>query len=683
MERKTDFNVIINSFIILLPINIFIMFMITLYRFIFFLYFADFTEIASLKLYVLKAFWMGFRFDLSVLAYINFPITLILIACLFLKKNRFFKWSVSFFRYYYGIIFSLLFFVIFFDFGFFSYFKDHYNFLIFGFFEDDTFALIKTILADYRVYIALALFGLVCTAVYKFTFWTYQSLKLKERIINSVYWKKPAKICALIFIIAANFMAARGSLSMFPLGLFYAQISPNYFINKLCVNPVHSLADTVYFKIKNSKNQMNLKEFFGYKDETSLLNDLKILPSNEYVSTLEQLYVKKTRSDNKFLETAKPNVILIVMEGFGEMPVLNNSPRFDVMGELKQHFEQDSVFYNFLPAGFITIHGIESIVLNIPQRPLSNQITQTPDSFKYFASSAALPYKNAGYDTIALYGGSMTWRDLESFFKVQGFEEVIGEGNIDAKPQDRHEWGINDDKFFELIRRYLSDKTDGRPKFIFAMSTGTHPPYKKPEKYIPLTLEIPDNIKKMMSSKDLNDRGIFELYQFANRELAKFISYVKNSEFAQNTIIAVTGDHNLRELSNYSKEDMFLRYAVPFYLYIPKQLKPKNINTDISASHMDIMPTLYNLSLYNCQYQALGNDLLNVGANVSFNIDGLAIEGKDAVKYNISDGTIESFAFDSVTKKLTPAPETAKHKALGRYYKAFMSLGDIFVKSQK
>lgn len=683
MERKIDFNVIINSFIILLPINIFIMFMITLYRFVFFLYFADFTEIAPLKLYVLKAFWMGFRFDLSVLAYINLPVTLILIACLFLKKNRFFKWSVSFFRYYYGIIFSLLFFVIFFDFGFFSYFKDHYNFLIFGFFEDDTFALIKTILADYRVYIALALFGLVCTAVYKFTFWTYQSLKLKERIINSVYWKKSAKICALIFIIAANFMAARGSLSMFPLGLFYAQISPNYFINKLCVNPVHPLADTVYFKIKNSKNQMNLKEFFGYKDDTSLLNDLKILPSNESVSALEQLYVKKTRSDNKFLETSKPNVILIVMEGFGEMPVLNNSPRFDVMGELKRHFEQDSVFYNFLPAGFITIHGIESIVLNIPQRPLSNQITQTPDSFKCFASSAALPYKNAGYDTIALYGGSMTWRDLESFFKVQGFEEVIGEGNIDAKPQDRHEWGINDDKFFELIRRYLSDKTDGRPKFIFAMSTGTHPPYKKPEKYIPLTLEIPENIKKMMSSKDLNDRGIFELYQFANRELAKFISYVKNSEFAQNTIIAVTGDHNLRELSNYSNEDMFLRYAVPFYLYIPKQLKPKNINTDISASHMDIMPTLYNLSLYNCQYQALGNDLLNVGANISFNIDGLAIEGTDAVKYNISDGTIESFTFDSVTKKLTPAPETAKHKALGRYYKAFMSLGDIFVKSQK
>jgi phosphoglycerol transferase MdoB-like AlkP superfamily enzyme len=351
------------------------------------------------------------------------------------------------------------------------------------------------------------------------------------------------------------------------------------------------------------------------------------------------------------------------------------------MGELKRHFEQDTVFYNFLPAGFITIHGIESIVLNMPQRPLSNQITQTPDAFKCFASSAAQPYKKAGYDTIALYGGSMTWRDLESFFKVQGFEDVIGEGNIDAKPEDRHEWGINDDKFFELIRRYLSDKTDGRPKFIFAMSTGTHPPYKKPAKYVPLSLEIPDNIKKMMSSKDLNDRGIFELYQFANRELAKFISYVKNSEFAENTIIAVTGDHNLRELSNYSKEDMFLRYAVPFYLYIPQQFKPKNINTAVNGSHMDIMPTLYNLSLYDADYVSFGNDLLNISDNISLNMDGLVIKDNIAIKYNFVDDSIESFNFDKKTKKLSQIEETDNHRNLKKYYKAVMTLCDIFVKS--
>ncbi|MDD5021969.1 MAG: sulfatase-like hydrolase/transferase [Endomicrobiaceae bacterium] len=680
MEKKFYFNTVLNSFIILIPIKILMIIMMTLYRFIFFVYFADLSTVPAFKAYILQAFWMGFRFDLSILAYINSPVTLGLLICLLLKVDSIFKLAISFFRHYYNIIFSLLFLVMFVDFGFFSYFKDHYNFLIFGFFEDDTIALIKTITADYRVYVVSAIFAVLCTLIYKVSYLTYQKLKLHKLIINAFYWKTPRKVAVVLLILFVNFIEARGSFSMFPLGLFHSQISPNYFINKVCVNPVHPLADTIYYKIKNSKNTMNLKDKFGYKNDQDILNDLKISSLNADIKSFADMLAKKT-SKNKIIEEIRPNVILIVLEGFGEMPVLNNSKQFDVLGELKEHFEQDTVFNNFLPAGFITIHAIESIILNVPQRPFSNQITQTPYSFKYFPSSAVIPYKKAGYDTIALYGGSMTWRDLESFFKSQGFDEIIGEGNVKVKAKDRHAWGINDDQFFKLLKKYLFDGHRAKQKFIYAMSTGTHPPYKRPKGYMPLPLEIPNNIQKMMSVKDLNNKEIFELYQFANRELAKFISDVKKSEFANNTIIAVTGDHNLREISNYSKEDLFLKYAVPFYLYIPEQLKNKNMDVSIVGSHMDIMPTLYNLSLNNADYISFGNDLLNISDNISFNMDGLVIKDTVAIKYNFIDDSIQSFNFDKKTKKLLQMQETDVHRNLKRYYKAIMTLCDIFVKS--
>jgi phosphoglycerol transferase MdoB-like AlkP superfamily enzyme len=680
MEKKFYFNAILNSFLILIPIKILMIIMMTLYRFIFFIYFADLSTIPALKTYIFKAFWMGFRFDLSILAYINSPVTLGLLICLLLKVDSIFKLTISFFRHYYNIIFSLLFLVLFVDFGFFSYFKDHYNFLIFGFFEDDTVALIKTIMADYRVYIVLAIFAVLCILIYKVSYLTYQKLKLHKLIINTFYWKPSRKIAVVLLIIFVNFIEARGSFSMFPLGLFNAQISPSYFINKVCVNPVHSLADTIYYKIKNSNNTMNLKDKFGYKNDREILNDLKIFSPNANIKAFADILAKKT-SKNKTVEKIRPNVVLIVLEGFGEMPVLNNNKQFNVLGELTEHFKQDTVFYNFLPAGFITIHGIESIILNIPQRPFVDQITQTPYSFKYFQSSAVIPYKKAGYDTIALYGGSMTWRDLESFFKSQGFDEIIGEGNVRVKAKDRHAWGINDDQFFKLLKKYLFDGHNAKPKFIYAMSTGTHPPYKRPKDYIPLPLEIPNDIQKMMSVKDLNNKAIFELYQFANRELSKFISDIKKSEFADNTIIAVTGDHNLRELANYSKEDIFLRYAVPFYLYIPEQLKNKNIDTSIVGSHMDIMPTLYNLSLSDADYISFGNDLLHIFDNISLNMDGLVIKDNIAIKYNFVDDTMQSFNFDKKTKKLSQIRLTDAHRNLKRYYKAIMTLCDIFVKS--
>ena len=684
MEERFNFNVILNSFILIIPINIIILLLVSIYRFIFFIYFADFSAISSLKLYVLKAFWLGFRFDLSIVAYINAPITLLFLICLLFKSYPFFKTIISFIKYYYSIIFSVFFLVIFVDMAFFAYFKDHYNLMIFGFFEDDTIALIKTIFADYRFYILVLVFMILSMVIFRLSAWTYKELKYNERIFNTLYWKTGKKFITILLIVFINFIFARGSFSMFPLGLFYSQISPNQFINKLCVNPVHPLADTIYLKIKNSKNEINLKEIFKYKNDDEIIKDLQILSKYKNANSLNDIVNKVTR-ENKKIEANKPNVVLIVMESFGEMPVLNNSKEFDVLGELKQHFNKDTVFYNFLAAGFITIHAIESITLGIPQRPYVNQITQTQDAFCQFPSSMVLPYKKAGYHSMALYGGSMTWRDLEGFFKVQGFDDIIGEGNIHVEAKDRHSWGINDDKLFELLEKQLFDEDIKEPKFICAITTQTHPPYKVSDDYQSLPLEIPLSIQKMMSTKDLKNRNIFKVYQFANRQLAKFISDVKKSKFAENTIIAVTGDHNLRELSNYIPEETFLRYAVPFYIYIPQQIKKdlniQKINTKVFGSHMDIMPTLYNLSLSSVTYTSLGNNLLEVEDNIAFNVDGLVLKDNIAIKYNFVDDSIQSFSFNNKDKRLSFVGETEENLLLKKYYKAIISISDIFVKS--
>ena len=684
MEEKFNFNVILNSFVLIIPINIVILIFLTIYRLFFFVYFADFSAMLSLKLYVLKAFWMGFRFDLSILAYINAPITLLFVLCLLLKSDSFFKSIISFIKYYYSIIFSLLFLAIFIDLGFYSYFKDHYNLMIFGFFEDDTFALIKTILCDYSFYGLVIAFIILTLFIFNLSKWTYKELKYNERFFNTLYWKPFKKFAVIFLILALNFIFARGSFSMFPLGLFYSQISPNQFINKLCVNPIHPLADTIYLKIKNANNSIDLKEVFKYKNQEEVINDLTVLSKYNNATDIKDIFYKTTKENNA-LQTIKPNVILIVMEGFGEMPVINNSEKFDVLGELKQHFSKDIVFNNFLAAGFITIHAIESMTLGIPQRPYVNQITQTQDAFCQFASSMVLPYKNAGYRSTAIYGGSMTWRDLEGFFKVQGFDETIGEGNVHVEADDRHSWGINDDKLYELLEKQLFDEDIKEPQFIYAITTQTHPPYKVPGDYQSLPLEIPLSIQKMMSSKDLKNKNLFKVYQYANNQLAKFITDIKKSKFADNTIIAVTGDHNLRELSNYVPEESFVRYAVPFYLYIPQQIKEslniQKVNTDICGSHIDIMPTLYNLSLSSKEYVSAGNNLLDCDDNIAFNTDGVVLRNDIAIKYNFVDDSIQSFSFDNKNKMLSVTEETQEHISLKKYYKAIMTISDIFVKN--
>ena len=189
----------------------------------------------------------------------------------------------------------------------------------------------------------------------------------------------------------------------------------------------------------------------------------------------------------------------------------------------------------------------------------------------------------------------------------------------------------------------------------------------------------------MMSSKDLKNKNLFTVYQFANRQLAKFITDVKKSKFADNTIIAVTGDHNLRELSNYTPEETFVRYAVPFYIYIPQQIKKdlniQKINTKNFGSHMDIMPTLYSLSLSSAKYTSLGNSLLDTENNIAFNVNGLALKNNIAINYNFVDGSMQTFLFDDKSKMLSIVDKTEEHELLKKYYKAIMTISDVFVKN--
>lgn len=85
------------------------------------------------------------------------------------------------------------------------------------------------------------------------------------------------------------------------------------------------------------------------------------------------------------------------------------------------------------------------------------------------------------------------------------------------------------------------------------------------------------------------------------------LSKHKDSLLAQNTIIAASGDHKLRDLQAHPTTDKALSHAVPFYLYIPKSYRA-HIHYDPTriGSHKDILPTLYELSLSNITYMSLG-----------------------------------------------------------------------------
>jgi phosphoglycerol transferase MdoB-like AlkP superfamily enzyme len=182
-----------------------------------------------------------------------------------------------------------------------------------------------------------------------------------------------------------------------------------------------------------------------------------------------------------------------------------------------------------------------------------------------------------------------------------------------------------------------------------------------------------------MMPEEKYPQKIFKTYQFANMEAAKFLDIIKNSEFRDNTIIIITGDHNLREIHSQNKEELFKRYAVPLYMYIPDKLK-KDIDPNVTACHIDIAPTLYSLSLSEIEYTAAGTNILDKDKkHIAFNNNGFILSDDKAVLYNIDSGEITYFNFDPKSKMLSITNQTNEHKIMLEYYKKIISASDVYL----
>ncbi len=678
MKRSIDFGHIIEATKKLIILNSVFLAIMTLSRVVFFLCFSNGAHIRNLYTYLVQAFVLGIRFDLVIVAYINILITVSLFIVWAFRNERLFKGWFTFVQYYYFVMYALVFIILAADIGFYSYFQNHINIMIFGLFEDDTRSLMSTFAENYNIPLVAAGCSLVFVIIYFVCRYFIRSIKTSP--MRTVNYRPLAKVAFTVLLVAGNALSARGSLNMFPLNPMDAAISGDAFINKLSLNGIHTLYKAVQFRMREEKGYDLVSEM-GYEHRIDdAFSDLLNIDKSKLNSNALEKNLTRITARNTSLEKEPPNVIFIMMEGFGSELIKYNTAEFNVLGELKRHFDTGYVWDHFISADNGTIGSIEAVLLNIPKRPQSKAISQSTYAYKSYPSGMALPYKNAGYDTIFLYGGSIGWRNLDEFVPRLGFDTASGKEAMDPAYLE-NQWGVYDEFLFDHIYKKLSSET-GRPKFIFAMTTSNHPPYSLPPTYTPLPIKVSSELEKsIVGNKDLAKKR-FIMYQYANQRLGELLTRIKESKYGENTIIAVTGDHNFWNVFDYSAERYPDRYGVPLYLYVPDSLKPAQSDTSVTGSHIDIMPTLYNLSLSSREYVAVGTNLFDKAApHIGFNSDGFIFSEYGAIKYSPKNGADFFYAWqDYASKHLSSTSRNINLDKELTYYRAALAVTDYYVK---
>lgn len=628
------FNLVINSLKkLFLVYFIFLIFM-SIFRAIFFIYFSELNSFSDYYSDIFSAFFLGFRIDLTVIGYIQVIPTIILIFLYYFKSEKAFNIFNKFLVYYLFIVFVIVSLLFVADFGFYSYFKERLNILFFGLFEDDTVALIKTFLQNYNVALILGVFFLYLALLF-YIIKTILNLEFHSLKI-ATFIKFPTLFFILLIIF--NFLIIRGTFGMYPLGKMIPNVSTSEYINKVSQNSVRAFISANSARNKFKKNQID------YIKETGFENSIaKAFEMHKGTTSIDrENLLNNITYETKKVDDEDYNVVVIVVESFG-MPILKyQSDEFNIMGNLKKHFEEDILFTNIISEADGTIASLEALLLNIPYRPNSFPFSQSKFAQTSFTFSPAFLYTNAGYNTSFIYGGDLTWRDLGNFVKYQSYSSAEGKQDIFAsivpsKNEDDyfHPWGIYDEYLYEHILNKL--ETSNKKEMILALSTNNHPPYNIPKDYETKIKGYSEDLKNhIIGDFDLAKQR-FKSYAYALDSVGTFLDKFKQSRFKENTIVVITADNNTIEgIMKYDDNPIFTSKNIPIYFYLPQKLKEKlEIDTNFAGSQKDIFPTLYNLTLKDTNYLSIGNNLFDkIYPHFGFNGSMIVNHGNEVRKLN-------------------------------------------------
>lgn len=610
-----------------------------------------------------RAFFVGVRFDAKVTAIAYAPLLLSgLVSALFYRAYQcWLKFSLL----YQGVIVFIYVAASIGNYYYYLTYGSYVDLFIFGLWEDDTKAIIVNVWKDYPIVRSLLIsLGVGWVAYVCGKRFLASTL---GRLNNNRNWHWSMTSLLIITVILTTFIIARGTLSSLPLKRYHASVSQYKPLNMITPN-VFMAFD---WAITDYKEQRHFEPVSNVQ-LTALMEKMLGQPTPIYHTP-----------SNSYLQQKPPHVVLTMMESMGMNILIEDDPKTnDLLGSFRPHIKEGFWFERFMAGTSATIDSIVMTLFHSPVATISHSSVQN----KPLPSSAILPYKEAGYNVVFLYGGNGMWRNLANYLPVQGFDRVYDENDIlEAFPEAKKYsgvWGVADGYMFQFANKILEQAE--KPTFIFIMTVTNHSPYVVPEYYQPKPTAMNERLSSLLGYQGEQAKTLLKTFQYASDALGQFISRIKRSDkLKDNTIIAVTGDHRMRYSSVDEPTEYGLTYEVPFYLSIPKPIlanTPYRYDSERIGSHRDIFPTLYNFSLSDQDYITLG------GENM-LSPQGVSNWGYNATRSINSYGAFSSSGsgvFHQWDRKNRLFSQTKSEQKIGfsEWAKNYHQLQDYYLRSQ-
>lgn len=336
-------------------------------------------------------------------------------------------------------------------------------------------------------------------------------------------------------------------------------------------------------------NSLDYNDFYSRISKEQVGKILRAEVASEYATFTGSDPVDIRRQIDNPGEFRQYNIVLVTIESLSAKYLGSFGDARGLSPWLDQLRKKSVFFNNFYATGTRTDRGLEAITLSIPPTPGRSIVKRIGKESGYASLGQQLTER--GYDSVFVYGGRGYFDNMNAFFSGNGYRIVDQSSVPESEITFKNAWGMADEDIYNQSLR-LADKdfAQGKPFFLQLMTTSNHRPYTYPDGRIDIR----------------SGTGRDGAVKYTDYAIGKFLAKARKKPWFGNTIFVFVADHCA---GSAGMEDLpVANYHIPFFIYAPDILQPKEIN--YLSSQIDIAPTL--LGLLNMDYEStfFGRDLL-------------------------------------------------------------------------
>ena len=336
-------------------------------------------------------------------------------------------------------------------------------------------------------------------------FFAWRPISRLYRVTKQNIKQRGLSTVVMLFVGGLVFLAIRGGVSPAPANVSKVYFSDNMFLNQAATNPVFSLLSSSM----RSELKQNDYRYFGEEE------------CDEIFFTLKQS--NSISAPHSVLNTSRPNIVLIVLEGFGRTTATTSANGKAVTPQLDALRQSGVSFENMFANSYRTDRGTVAVMSGHPAHPVASIMKYPQKAHTLPAIASSL--KAEGYATSFTYGGDANFTNTASYLYGTGFERITDQKSMHFDAPTA-KWGYADDVVCDFFaEEVLQLAGEGKPYFASLLTLSSHEPFEVPF--------------------DAFEDKVLNATAFTDHHVGKMIDRWRNTPAWDNMLVVLIADHGI------------------------------------------------------------------------------------------------------------------------------------------